>query len=212
MLYNSHSHFYDLNHCTIVNKSDDNVYIDSYFSIGIHPWNANKIEDNFFTVEHLAMNKKCLAIGEIGLDKLKGPDISIQKKVFESQVLLSEKLKLPVILHCVKSWNEISMIKQKLKPIQTWVYHGFNKVGILDEVIKTGLMISIGASIFTNLQLQNLLVKIPNNRLLLETDDANIDIYTIYEKVSEIKKIPLSELEVIIEENFNRIFINGKVA
>ena len=212
MLYNSHSHFYDLNHCTIVNKSDDNVYIDSYFSIGIHPWNANKIEDNFFTVEHLAMNKKCLAIGEIGLDKLKGPDISIQKKVFESQVLLSEKLKLPVILHCVKSWNEISMIKQKLKPIQTWVYHGFNKVGILDEVIKTGLMISIGASIFTNLQLQNLLEKIPNNRLLLETDDANIDIYTIYEKVSEIKKIPLSELEVIIEENFNRIFRNGKVA
>ena len=212
MLYNSHSHFYDLNHCTIVNKSDDNVSLDSYFSIGIHPWNANKIEDNFFTVEHLAMNKKCLAIGEIGLDKLKGPDISIQKKVFESQVLLSEKLKLPVILHCVKSWNEISMIKQKLKPIQTWVYHGFNKVGILDEVIKTGLMISIGASIFTNLQLQSLLEKIPNNRLLLETDDANIDIYTIYEKVSEIKKIPLSELEVIIEENFNRIFRNGKVA
>ena len=212
MLYNSHSHFYDLNHCTIVNKSDDNVYIDSYFSIGIHPWNANKIEDNFFTVEHLAMNKKCLAIGEIGLDKLQGPDISIQKKAFESQVLLSEKLKLPVILHCVKSWNEISMIKQKLKPIQTWVYHRFNKVGILDEVIKTGLMISIGASIFTNLQLQNLLEKIPNNRLLLETDDANIDIYTIYEKVSEIKKIPLSELEVIIEENFNRIFRNGKVA
>ena len=212
MLYNSHSHFYDLNHCTIVNKSDDNVYIDSYFSIGIHPWNANKIEDNFFTVEHLAMNKKCLAIGEIGLDKLQGPDISIQKRAFEKQVLLSEKLKLPVILHCVKSWNEISMIKQKLKPIQTWVYHGFNKVGILDEVIKTGLMISIGASIFTNLQLQSLLVKIPNNRLLLETDDANIDIYTIYEKVSEIKKIPLSELEVIIEENFNRIFRNGKVA
>ena len=212
MLYNSHSHFYDINHCTIVNKSDDNVSLDSYFSIGIHPWNANKIEDNFFTVEHLAMNKKCLAIGEIGLDKLKGPDISIQKKVFESQVLLSEKLKLPVILHCVKSWNEISMIKQKLKPIQTWVYHGFNKVGILDEVIKTGLMISIGASILSNLKLQNALEKIPNNRLLLETDDANIDIYTIYEKVSEIKKIPLSELEVIIEENFNRIFRNGKVA
>lgn len=212
MLYNSHSHFYDLNHCTIVNKSDDNVYIDSYFSIGIHPWNANKIEDNFFTVEHLAMNKKCLAIGEIGLDKLQGPDISIQKRAFESQVLLSEKLKLPVILHCVKSWNEISMIKQKLNPIQTWVYHGFNKVGILNDVLKNGLMISIGASIFTNLQLQNLLEKIPNNRLLLETDDANIDIYTIYEKVSEIKKIPLSELEVIIEENFNRIFRNGKVA
>jgi TatD DNase family protein len=212
MLYNSHSHFYDINHCTIVNKSDDNDYKEAYYSIGIHPWNANEIEDNFFKVELLAMNKKCLAIGEIGLDKLQGPDISIQKSTFEKQVLLSEKLKLPVILHCVKSWNEISSIKQSLNPIQTWVFHGFNKVGILNEVLKNGLMISIGASILSNLKLQNALEKIPNNRLLLETDNTNIDIYTIYEKVSEIKKIPLSELEVIIEENFNRIFRNGKVA
>ena len=212
MLYNSHSHFYDINHCTIVNKSDDNGYEESYYSIGIHPWNANKIEDNFFKIERLAMSEKCLAIGEIGLDKLQGTEISIQKKAFEIQVLLSEKLKLPVILHCVKSWNEISSIKQKLKPIQTWVYHGFNKVGILEEVINAGMMISIGASVFTNEKLQNALKKIPNNRLLLETDEANIDIYTIYEKVSEIKKIPLSELEMIIEENFKRIFRNGKVA
>jgi TatD DNase family protein len=212
MLYNSHSHFYDINHFTIVNKSDDNDYEDAYYSIGIHPWNAEEIEDNFFRVEHLAINKRCLAIGEIGLDKLKGPEITIQKRVFERQILLSEKLKLPVILHCVKSWNDISSIKQCLKPTQIWVFHGFNKVGILNEVLKNGLMISIGASILSNLKLQNALKKIPNNRLLLETDDTNIDIYSIYEKVSEIKKIPLSELEMIIEENFNRIFRNGKVA
>jgi len=212
MLYNSHSHFYDINHFTIVNKSDDNDYEDAYYSIGIHPWNAEEIEDNFFRVEHLAINKRCLAIGEIGLDKLKGPEITIQKRVFERQVLLSEKLKLPVILHCVKSWNEISSIKQCFKPTQIWVFHGFNKVGILNEVLKNGLMISIGSSILSNLKLQNALKKIPNNRLLLETDDTNIDIYSIYEKVSEIKKIPLSELEMIIEENFNRIFRNGKVA
>jgi TatD DNase family protein len=206
MLFDCHSHFNSLNHVTILNISGVNDAYVKCFSVGIHPWESSKIEDNFLSIEHLAKGEKCIAIGEIGLDKVRGPDILIQKNVFEKQIEISEKLKLPVIIHCVKAWNELKVLKQKLNPIQVWIYHGFNKIGILEEVLESGLMISIGSSILSNVKLQMHLELIPNDKLLLETDDSQIDIFDIYKKVSEIKKISLSELEQIIEENFKRIF------
>lgn len=206
MLIDIHSHKRNVNYLTIVNKSDSNVTESDCFSFGIHPWNTSEIEDNFLNFEKEISLIKCLAIGEIGLDKLNGPTIDVQKKVFLKQIEISEKYELPIILHCVKSWNEISEIRKLLNPIQSWIYHGFNKAGIINEVLKSDIYVSIGSSIFTNIKLQEIVNLIPNERLFLETDDSNLDIFDIYKKVSEIKKIPLSELEEIIEQNFKRVF------
>ena len=206
MLIDIHSHKRNVNYLTIVNKSDSNVTESDCFSFGIHPWNTSEIEDNFLNFEKEISLIKCLAIGEIGLDKLNGPKIDVQKKVFLKQIEISEKYELPIILHCVKSWNEISEIRKLLNPIQSWIYHGFNKAGIINEVLKSDIYVSIGSSIFTNIKLQEIVNLIPNERLFLETDVSNLDIFDIYKKVSEIKKIPLSELEEIIEQNFKRVF------
>lgn len=206
MLIDIHSHKRNVNYLTIVNKSDSNVTESDCFSFGIHPWNTSEIEDNFLNFEKEISLIKCLAIGEIGLDKLNGPKIDVQKKVFLKQIEISEKYELPIILHCVKSWNEISEIRKLLNPIQSWIYHGFNKAGIINEVLKSDIYVSIGSSIFTNIKLQEIVNLIPNDKLFLETDDSNLDIFEIYKKVSEIKKIPLSELEEIIEQNFKRVF------
>ena len=207
MLFDSHSHFTTSKYDVIFSKSVGSLDCSSsFYSFGIHPWNASLIEDNFLRFEQEVVNKNCLAIGEIGLDKIKGPKIEIQIDVFTKQIEISEKHELPVIIHCVKAWNELFFIYKKIQPKQTWIFHGFNKVGILDEVLKTKLMISIGTSIFTNKQLQESIKLIPNNRILLETDDVDIHILEVYQKVSEIKKISLQELEQIIEENFKRTF------
>ena len=207
MIFNAHSHICSDENIVIVNKSDgkDDLF-NSFFSYGIHPWEAKSIEDNFLIFEQELQKKNCLAVGEIGLDKLKGPNLSMQIDVFTKQIEISEKIHIPVIIHCVKAWNELILIYNKIQPKQTWIFHGFNKTGILDEVIQSGMMISIGASILTNEKLQKSLSNIPNDRLLLETDDANVEILTIYQRVSEIKKISLQELEQIIEENFKRTF------
>jgi TatD DNase family protein len=44
------------------------------------------------------------------------------------------------------------------------------------------------------------------NRLFLETDDAECSIEDIYAKVSELKNIPLSQLQSQLEENFKNVF------
>ena len=207
MFFNSHAHIRMNDSVVIVNESINNIELMDYYSIGIHPWvTISMTEDNFLKIQQLASKKNCLAIGEIGLDKLKGPDFEIQKEVFTKQILIAEKMELPVILHCVKAWNEVLTIKTATKPKQQWIFHGFNKVGILKSVVEQGLIISIGASILTNEKLQEVLCLIPNDQLLLETDDVPIDIFEIYKKVSEIKQISLQALEQIIEENFKRTF------
>ena len=206
MLIDIHSHKRSNDYLTIVNKSDSNVLESDYFSFGIHPWNASEIEDNFLDFENEILSKKCLAIGEIGLDKLKGPSIEMQRKIFIKQIEISEKHELPILLHCVKSWNEILEIKKVVSPIQSWVFHGFNKAAIVKDVLQSGVFISLGSAILTNVKLQEVVNEIPNNQLFLETDDSNLDIFEIYKKVSEIKKIPLSELEQIIEQNFKTVF------
>ncbi len=205
MLVNIHTHYKRNDSIEIVNAIDI-IDLSYYYSVGIHPWNAETNSLKISNLENKAHDKFMLAIGEIGLDKIKGPALEIQKMCFIDQVLIAEKINRPVIIHCVKAWNEIMEIKKDLQPKQIWIFHGFTKVSILESVLEEGLMISIGAGIMNNLKLQEALKNIPNEQLFLETDDSEITILEIYKKVSTIKNLSLSELEEIIENNFNRIF------
>ena len=182
-----------------------------HFSFGIHPWD---VEKSTFTLTELSEKLNatgCIALGEIGLDKLKGPSMELQLAVFKQQIALSEKFKLPVIIHCVRAWNEIKLVKKELNPKQTWIFHGFTKTSLLKDVLENGIYISIGTAVLINKKVQDILPAIPNDRLFLETDNSNCRISAVYEKVSELKKLPLQELEQIIENNFNRVFTRWKI-
>ena len=205
MLVNIHTHYKRNDSIEIVNAIDI-IDLSYYYSVGIHPWNAETNSLKISNLENKAHDKFMLAIGEIGLDKIKGPALEIQKMCFIDQVLIAEKINRPVIIHCVKAWNEIMEIKKDLQPKQIWIFHGFTKVSILESVLEEGLMISIGPGIMNNQKLQEALKNIPNEQLFLETDDSEITILEIYKKVSTIKNLSLSELEEIIENNFKRIF------
>ncbi len=205
MLVNIHTHYKSADSIEIVNYSDIFDF-PSYYSFGIHPWDSETNGLKISEIENKAHDKFMLAIGEIGLDKVKGPAFEIQKSCFIDQVLIAEKINRPVIIHCVKAWNEIKAIKKELQPKQTWIFHGFSKVAILDSVLQEGLMISIGAGILNNTKLQEALLRIPNDQLFLETDDSEITILEVYKKVSTLKNLSLSELEQIIENNFKHIF------
>lgn len=207
MFINIHSHFSDIQNLTVLQA--ERQEINQWCSIGIHPWNARldfAVNNNF----DLLRNHNCLAIGEIGLDKLKGPDLETQTHVFEQQIALSESLELPVIIHCVKAWNEIKNLKRKLNPSQPWVFHGFSKLNILDDVLSEGLYVSFGEAIIRNKILLDAACKIPHEKVFLETDDSNISIETIYGEFAKAKQITLQELKEIQFNNFKRVFKKWK--
>lgn len=209
MLINVHTHFSTGRSIEVVSRTFGDILKNNY-SFGVHPWNSETYLEKVHSMIDLIADKRCLAIGEIGLDKLKGPDIEIQKKVFIQQLKIAEENKLPVILHCVKAWNELKKIKKDIQPKQPWIFHGFAKTSILNEVLDEKIMISLGVAILNNSKLQQTLLNIPIDQLFLETDDAQVSISEVYEKVSELKNIPLSDLERIIENNFIRVFTKWK--
>ncbi len=73
-----------------------------YFTAGVHPTElASYKEGDLDRIAALAAHRKCVAIGEIGLD-YHYPDTTdkaAQAEIFKAQLKLAEKLKLPVQIH-----------------------------------------------------------------------------------------------------------------
>jgi TatD DNase family protein len=194
----------------IVNTYPTSINFDFPFSIGIHPWYINKktIDDELIFIKEKLLLKDCYAIGECGLDKLSEVDYTIQLAVFKEHIKLSEAYKKPLIIHCVKSFQEIIHLKKKLKPTQKWIIHGFNKnEKVATSLIKNGCYLSFGKSLMTSIKLQKTFSNISLDKLFIETDDAKIDITTIYQKASILKNITIHKLKINIHQNFNNIFI-----
>ena len=175
----------------------------SPFSYGIAPFEVNQ----FLFNETICTHKNCLAIGEIGLDKTIQLNINEQIKLFKKQLIYAEKLNLPVIIHCVKAYNELIQIKREIQPNQPWIIHGFRKTNLLQPLLKEDFYVSVGTAIMYDLKLQAIIKTIPNNRLFLETDnDLNFNIEEVYQKVASLKEISLLALKTIISNNFKTVF------
>ncbi len=203
---NAHTHFSVHEDLEILNAEAVSSK-SRFYSIGIHPWHADlDLSRKFCDKQTSPKTPGLLAIGEIGLDKLKGPDLAIQLEVFQRLAYFAEEMELPLIIHCVKAWNELYKVYTEIQPKQKWVFHGFNKAGILHHVLKTDLMISLGESVLSNEKLRSQIPIIPISRILLETDDSSCDIQQIYSAVSDLKKIPLPEFCDQIEQNFKNTF------
>lgn len=206
LFFNSHTHFSKHSSSEIL-QGIENEPTKCFHSLGIHPWNAAEITDE--QLKNLSKNAQfihCLAIGEIGLDKLKGPPLEIQQTALIQQIAIAEALQLPIIIHCVKAWNELKSIRKSTKHSQPWIYHGFVQSAIVKEVIDQGMLISLGAAIINHPKNLEIVSSIPYNRLLIETDDSEISIIDVYTCIAELKKISLQELTEIVEQNFKKTF------
>ena len=205
MYFNAHTHLHEE-----VNHEVYNLYVEeeicANFSIGIHPWNASEGLKILPFIENYVQKKECVAIGETGLDRIQGPDLAVQEWLFRKHIELSETYQLPVIVHCVRCWNELKMIHRELNPTQYWVYHGISKANLINEILHEGFILSIGANVLTNEKLQAAIKQIPFDQLLLETDDSLVPIENIYHKIAELKGIPVSALQEKIASTFKRIF------
>ncbi len=173
-------------------------------NLGIHPWDitTENAEQLIVDFERRIVDNRFISIGECGLDKLCSVPLDLQERMFRFQVMHSERLSLPLIIHCVKAQEEILRIRKEMKPRQPWIFHGFRgKSQQACQLIKQGLYISFGLK-----HNAEALRTCPPNRLFLETDDQEISVSIIYNKVAEELEMPLSKLENVIQDNFMRVF------
>ena len=195
---------------SVANKYPVSLDFTSPFSIGIHPWfiNKNKIEAELLILAKKLQHKNCVALGECGLDKVIKTDFELQKTVFKKQIQLSEKYQKPLIIHCVKAYQDIVELKKELKPRQVWLVHGFNKNWqVAQSLLKNGILLSFGTAMINHKKLQEVVAKVPLEKLFLETDDKDDAIVEVYVKLAKLKGVPLEILQQKIQENFKQLFL-----
>jgi TatD DNase family protein len=154
----------------------------------------------------ISSDPRIVAIGETGLDKLKGPSLDVQIPVFKKHIALSESLGKPIIIHCVKAWEELIKVKKETKPTQPWVIHGYRgKPELTKRLINEGFLFSVGESInIDSLQM------IPIDSLFCETDEGEMSIRDVYLQASQAINMDREEFALRIAENVRRVFPSVK--
>jgi len=151
-----------------------------YKAYGIHPMAVGRqpLAEQLRVLQNRLSEHHVVAIGEIGLDKREGmPDISLQIEALRAQLKLANQMKLPVILHSVKTsaliLNEVK-IAEGLTHGGLW--HSFSgSPETASQVESAGLHLSIGGQI-TNLKSKKARLSVPRisaNRLLIESDSPD---------------------------------------
>lgn len=187
-----------------------------YYSYGIHPWaldNAGfKIEEALELLEERLQSPNVLALGEAGLDKLHKATFERQIELFERQIELSETLQKPMILHDVRSHNEILALRKKHKAKQPWIVHGFSGTEQdVRQLIGQGIYLSVGESLLhPERKIYKSFKFIDLDYLFLETDMAKIGIEKVYEAATKLLEMDLSVLQKRIFANFAALWNTGK--
>ena len=174
-----------------------------FCSSGLHPWNiSSNWQEDMEKVRIAAMKANTLMIGETGLDKLKGPELKLQEDVLNEHIKLSEELGKPLIIHCVKSIDEIIAIKKSTRPKQQWIIHGFRgKSQQAQQLLNNGFHLSFGKRFNPD----SLALAFMHQAAWLETDESPLSIEEIYELAADSLNIAVSILEERIEGNASRL-------
>lgn len=179
------------------------------YSMGIHPWYINNPELLLCKLENELKNKNkhFVFIGESGLDKTQGGAMNNQEDLLRAQIYFSEKYQKPLILHCVKAFNEIIGMKKNINPSQPWIIHGFNrKSTIAKSLLDSGCYLSFGYNFLQTPNGKKVLQNTPITKVFFETDDnLAFTIKDVYILASEILQLNIEILIKKIENNVCQI-------
>ncbi|WP_455075793.1 TatD family hydrolase, partial [Porphyromonas catoniae] len=151
-----------------------------YYSLGLHPWYKEILTDDSLTKmeQVLRTTPRIVALGEAGLDRVCSTDYSLQLRFFEGQIELSESLRLPLIIHLVKSQADLLRLRKLYHPTCPWVIHGFRgKAPVATQLLEKGIYLSFGRHFHP----ESLTLALEQKRAFLETDDLpNLSIQEVY--------------------------------
>ncbi len=154
------------------------------YSVGIHPYTLGS--GGAPDTERLwtdAARPEVVAIGETGIDRLKGGLIERQLDILRVHIDISEQLGKPLIMHVVKGFTEVVALRIEMKPRQRWIVHGFRgKPELARELLRHGFDLSLGERFNSRTA-----AMIPADRLWVETDTSPLSIAEIAARVASCR-------------------------
>jgi TatD DNase family protein len=176
---------------------------------GIHPWHLTMetLDRLIFNVHSVASSPNLVAIGEAGFDKLRGPDLKTQTRAFEAQVIISEEIRKPLFIHSVRAWDDLLPAHKRLRPKMPWMIHGFRgNVELAKQLLSKGMYLSFWFDFIMRPESTKLLRSLPREKIFFETDGADVDIRTIYNKVAIDLDMSVADLKNVFLRNYKEFF------
>jgi len=211
LFINIHTHrqIYDAK-LELVNQHPESTEKSSFYSYGLHPWHLQKDEVRWQLeqMNRISGEKNCLAIGECGLDKVCTTDFDLQTEVFEEQIKLANAINKPLIVHCVKAFNElINCLNMNDNKVPV-IIHGYNNNENIAKMLNDhGYYFSFGKALLSyDSNASKVIKKTGRKQLFLETDDSDLSIKYVYKKASELLGIEEEILKEQIKLNFEALF------
>ncbi len=189
-----------LNHSERITQAD--------CSIGLHPWymDGDAQRELELMVNALGLSQ-VLAIGECGMDKTISISLNEQQVLFDQQVSIAKRYQKPLIIHCVRAFQEVVACLKSANFKGPVIFHGYRKNETLaEQLVDQGYYLSLGKHCLNGSQ-DKVLLDVPLRHLFLETDtDTTVEIEAIYRYVAQVRSIELDELKEILYHNYKKVF------
>ena len=196
-----------------------------YGTFGIHPHETkNYLIEKEEIVKKVRMNSKIIGVGETGLDfYYNNSDKDTQLRSFQNHIEAAINLKIPLIIHSRNAENETyDILKKNYQKNLKILMHCFTGSTdfALNLVPLNAYFSASGIITFKkSTELQETFKKIPEDKLLIETDSPFLSpepnrgkknepsfIKFTAEKLANLRNIEVDKLILLTTNNFNTLF------
>ncbi|AKA35484.1 TatD family hydrolase [Flagellimonas lutaonensis] len=146
-----------------------------FLMTGLHPTHVKEnYKEELEHVERMLSQHTFYAIGEIGIDLYWDKTFfKQQQEAFRQQIRLAKKNKLPIVIHCRESFDEIfEILEEEKDEVLRGIFHCFT--GTLEQANKAldyNMKLGIGGVVtFKNGKIDQFLNQIDLRHIVLETD------------------------------------------
>lgn len=190
-------------------------------AVGVHPHDARTYNEEVEKeLAGMLADPSVIAVGEIGLDYYR--DLSprdIQQEVFRRQIALAAAHEMPIIVHCRDAAEDVLEILAGEGSRYDGIFHAFSgDAKMAEEVLRLGFHIGVGGVVtFKNARLREVVLEVPLDSIVLETDcpylapvpfrgKRNEPAYLTYvaETISQATGQPVEKIVEITNINFER--------
>lgn len=203
-------------------SKQDNIFL----SFGIHPIETPKAtREDYYKLQALVEDKKCIAVGEVGLDyhyDSSPQNTNIQKESLLKQIDIAVKHNKAVIIHCRDAYDEMIDFFKKHKNVYKGVIHCFSGTPKQAKMfIEMGFLLGIGGLVTYKKSdnLKQVVFETDLDKLLVETDCPHLApqkyrgqrnepfyVVEILKEIAAIKNIVIDDAAQVTTQNALKLF------
>ncbi|MBR1475605.1 MAG: TatD family hydrolase [Muribaculaceae bacterium] len=204
MIIDAHTHYLNAGGITSVEPANFDPQPGHLYSVGIHPWHTQDVSnDTLQLLEQYARHPQVVAIGETGMDTLRGAPLDRQTELFEHHLQLAGRLGKPVVIHCVRTSQQVLAACRRLGVTVPRAIHGMrSNERVARPLIDAGFYLSFGPLFNPATVLAT-----PRDRLLIETDDSGQSIAQVAAAIAPTLGLTAPSLQALATANLHH-FLN----